>query len=234
MNSAIILAGGLSERLSSLSVPKQFYEVEGMPVLIYSLRSFESCEDIANIVVVSSSNWWKRISLWGLKYNISKLKIFAVAGKTRQHSIYNGLLSLENVKSSDKIRIVIHDASRPLVNANDISESIYKVDGYEGATPYIKANETLYISSSGIAIDGLLDRDKLYIGQTPECYNFKKYLKAHHLVGMENLSKFHGSSEIAFKSNLPIHLFPGRQNNIKITTLDDLKYFEYLMRENEY
>jgi D-ribitol-5-phosphate cytidylyltransferase len=87
MKVGIILAGGSSERLNELGVPKQFVEVSGVPLIMYSLRMFERCASIDAIAIVAPEQWQEQICKWLEKNGIHRFKTFALPGETRQHSI---------------------------------------------------------------------------------------------------------------------------------------------------
>jgi 2-C-methyl-D-erythritol 4-phosphate cytidylyltransferase len=215
MNVGIILAGGASTRLSSLGKPKQFVEIGGKPLISYCLSAFENCEAVDKIVIAAPEN--RR----GLISTGAKFLAFAAQGESRQESILNALKSVEN---ADKA--IIHDAARPLVTSQMLTECLLAMNGYDGATPFLQVTDTVYQSTDGITISGLLNRDSLFAGQTPECYDFALYKKAHENV---DLSLVRGSSELAFNAGMRIHLYPGNKRNFKITTKPDLDYFSYLL-----
>jgi 2-C-methyl-D-erythritol 4-phosphate cytidylyltransferase len=232
MNAALLLSGGLGERLGSLGLPKQFYEVDGKPIIMYSLLCLEKCAGISFIVIVAPEEWQERIVDWLRHYGISKFRMFTLPGRTRQHSVYNGLLALRNVLS-DRDYIVVHDAARPMVSVQDVSDCVDTAAGGDGATPSIKVSDTIYKSTDGVWITELLNREELLAGQTPECYDFGKYLAAHDQLTDDEIAKIRGSSEIAFKSGMRIRLYNGNPGNMKISTLADLRYFEYLVDNQE-
>jgi 2-C-methyl-D-erythritol 4-phosphate cytidylyltransferase len=225
LTAGIILAGGISERLGELGNPKQFVEIYGTPLIMYCLRTFESCADINAIVIVAAQERQEQLHGWLNEHNITKFKIFALPGKTRQHSIYNGLLASQHFNPD---RVVIHDSARPLVSAQNIRDCIESSYNCGGATPTLPLNETVYKSTDGITIGALLNRDELFSGQTPECYNFADYLQAHKALSDTELGNIRGSSEIAFKAGMKIRLYKGNPRNFKITTAADLEYFKYL------
>jgi 2-C-methyl-D-erythritol 4-phosphate cytidylyltransferase len=228
MNAALLLSGGLSERMGSLGTPKQFYEVDGKPILMYSLMCLENCADISFIAIAAPEEWHERITGWVKRYGISKFRIFTLPGRTRQHSVYNGLLALRNILG-DRDYVVVHDAARPMASVQDVSECVNTAAGGDGAMPSIKVSDTVYKSTDGLGITDLLKRDELFAGQAPECYVFGKYLAAYDQLTDDEIARFRGSSEIAFKSGMNIRLYSGNPDNIKISTLADLRYFEYLV-----
>jgi len=228
MRVGIILAGGSSERLNELGVPKQFIKVGGVPLIMYCLRMFENCASIDALAIVSPEQWQEQILKWLEKYGINKFKIFALSGKTRQYSIYNGLLAVQSLQPE---LVIIHDAARPLVSEQDIHNCIDESNGYDGATPAMPLTETVYLSEDGATISALLNRDKLLAGQTPECYNYAKYLKAHETFSDTGFVDIRGSSEMAVKAGMKIHLYKGNPQNFKVTTIVDFKCVKYFIEE---
>jgi len=225
MNAALILAGGTGERLNEIGIPKQYYSAD-KPVIVYSLLVFQKCEAVSVISITASSEWQPKIEEWVNEYGISKFKTFALPGRTRQHSVYNGLIALSNLLNGSDL-VIIHDAARPFVTEQDINKLIESSSGFDGATPFIKINDTVYQSKDKKQITALLNRDELFAGQTPECYNFGKYLLAHNRLSDEEIGDIRGSSEIAFKAGMNVCLCEGNINNFKISTMQDLEYFKY-------
>jgi len=82
-----------------------------------------------------------------------------------------------------------------------------------------------------MTITALLNRDELLAGQTPECYNYVKYLKAHKATSDAELADIRGSSQMAAKAGMKIHLYKGNPQNFKITTIVDFEYAKYYIKE---
>jgi len=228
MNTGIILAGGSSGRLNELGTPKQFAEIGGIPLIVYSLRMFERCTSIDAIAIAAPEQWQEQIRKWLEKYGIGKFKMFAQSGRTRQHSIRNGLLAVQPLQPDS---VIIHDAARPLVTEQDIRNCIDETEGYDGATPAVPLTETVYKSEDGATITALLNRDELLAGQTPECYCYTKYLKAHETISDTELAGIRGSSQIAAKAGMKIHIYKGNPQNLKVTNIADFEYAKYFIRE---
>ena len=212
MNAGLILAGGTAERLKGYDKPKQFIEVGGKLLISYCLEVFKNSPDIDLICVVVADEW--RVILGDY--------IYAKPGKSRQHSIYSGLIELEQHKPD---KVVIHDAARPRVTEGDIKGVIEASIGHDGATPVLPVSDTMYDSIDGRTISRTLDREGIFAGQTPECYDFLKYLEIHKNTSDDGLSKVKGSSEIAVSNNLKIAICKGSPENLKVTTKTDLEFF---------
>ena len=131
MNTAIILAGGVGSRMG-VDRPKQFLMVQDKPIISYCFDIFQKHNEIDAIVVVVSEQWQSFVEEYAAKYHVDKICGYAPAGKTRQHSIYNGLKCIaENAGDTDIV--IVHDAARPLVSDEIISECIKGGNEYDGA-----------------------------------------------------------------------------------------------------
>lgn len=225
MNIAIILAGGVGSRMKMIQRPKQYIEVKGRPIINYCLRTFEYHNEIDEIYIVADENWQDYIKEWIKKDKITKFCGFAPAGKSRQHSIYNGLIACEGSAGEDSI-VIIHDAARPFVTEEIIKECIAGAKELDGAMPVITVKDTVYCSRDGKSIASLLERSELFAGQAPESFRYGKYRSIHDAATDEELLNTRGSSEIAYKNGMKIRLFPGAEKNFKITTMEDLTNFE--------
>jgi 2-C-methyl-D-erythritol 4-phosphate cytidylyltransferase len=227
VNAGLILAGGKSERIPGLSVPKQYCSPNGRPLIAYSLRAFQSCDAIFGIVVVADEAWRPFVSDLIGREEITKFLGFADPGATRQASVYSGLLAPEHRMREDDI-VVVHDAARPMVTEKLIRECIEEASRRDGATPALRVSDTIYKSADGRSVCALLNREELFAGQTPEAYRFGKYLAAHRALSEAELSRIRGGSEIAFGFGMDIGLIQGDENNFKITTAADLERFRLL------
>jgi 2-C-methyl-D-erythritol 4-phosphate cytidylyltransferase len=230
MNYAVLLAGGKGERIKSAGVPKQFINVGGKPLFSYALDAIGQCADFDVICVVTFPDRHYDIHEFAAQY--LKPIIFAEPGISRQHSVLNGLEAIENsfpTRSGDKV--VVHDAARPFASKADVEACIAACNGFDGATPAITPADTIYLSDDGKTIGQLLDRDKLFAGQTPECYNFQKYLAAFRRLSDDELLKIRGGSELAYRAGMNICLYPGNPDNLKITTDRDLQFFKFIKNE---
>jgi 2-C-methyl-D-erythritol 4-phosphate cytidylyltransferase len=229
--SAIYLAGGKGERIKSTGIPKQFYRLCDKPLIAFALEEMGKCAAIDTICIVSFEEKYEEIKYIAKKLGVKQKLIFADAGKTRQHSVLNGLNALEKSFSDEISLVVVHDAARPLVSAADFEDCINASNGFDGATPSFTPSDTIYLSEDNKTITALLERDKLFAGQTPECYNFAKYLAAMRRLSDSEIETIRGGSEVAFLSGMNIHLFPGNPFNIKITTERDLEFLKFLIEK---
>ena len=227
MNTAIILSGGVGSRLAS-QCPKQYLMVCEQPIISYCLDIFENHTEIDNIVIVAADEWQPFLREWIEKKSISKFRTFAPAGRTRQHSIYNGLKASKECTPDDGV-VIIHDAARPLVSDEIISDCLHAAAQYGGAMPVITVKDTVYFSNNGQQIDELLDRNCLFAGQAPEAFRFGEYLSIHDSVSDDEIANTSGTSQIAYNHGVTVRMVKGSERNFKITTIEDLKNFELIL-----
>lgn len=231
MNYAILLSGGIGTRMQISKYPKQYLQVNEKPILVYTLEKFQNCKAVDSIVIVASEEWQDQIKKWIDDYNISKFCGFAEPGEQRQESIKNGLNACLKFECSNNDIVIIHDAARPLVSDNLICKCIQFAIEYGGCMPVLPVTDTIYQSIDGSSIDGLLNRNTLYAGQSPEAFKLVDYAKLNNSISVDELNMYKGTSEIAFKYGMNIHLIEGEESNFKLTTPKDLEKFQKICGE---
>lgn len=230
MNYALILAGGTGTRLKT-TIPKQYIKVNKKPIICYCIDKFEKHPLVDSIIVVTAQEWQNYIENNILESGFKKVLGFASAGMNRQHSILNGMIKIQENGGKDEDNIIIHDAARPNVSDDLITECLLGLSNADGVMPVLPVKDTIYYSSDSKTISSLLDRDKLFAGQAPESFNFGKYFKINKSLSVEELGKIRGSSEVAYQNGLSIKLITGKEQNYKITTQADLDKFKREMGE---
>lgn len=224
MTYAIILAGGTGTRLGG-DIPKQYIEINGKPIISYCLEKFEHHQGVDSIIVVANQEWKDYVENIVSMFKISKFIGISEAGKSRQHSILSGLKFIKNNGGMYDDFVIIHDAARPNITENLITNCIDKLSFADGAMPVLHVKDTIYISEDGEKVNSLLNRDMLYAGQAPESYHFGKYYNANLELSESELLKIRGSTEVAYKAQMIIDIFEGDEDNYKITTKTDLNKF---------
>ena len=225
MNVAIILAAGNGTRLSN-NIKKQFIKIHDKQLFLFSFDSFCS-SNIDKILIVSSKediNYVRSL----VSSNEKFLDVIA-GGETRQQSVKNALDYLKNVLADDDV-ILIHDAARPLIKIRLINEVINKTIEYNCCSLILPIKDTI-ISLSNNNYESTLERDKLASVQTPQGFKFKIIYEAH-------LRAIHSSAtddaQLVKNLGFNIHLIKGDEQNFKITTNEDLNYFEYILGCDDY
>lgn len=232
-NVALILAGGVGSRMKMGSFPKQYLLANDRPIIDYCLRTFQKHPGIDGIVIVADRQWHDYINEWISKSGISKFTGYAAPGETRQMSIFNGLLVIEE-KLPDTSGVIIHDAARPLLPDTLVTACLDGLEKADGVMPVLPVKDTCYQSLDGETISGFLPRSQLFAGQAPEAFRFDAYLSLHRTLPEEYLMQISGSSELAYKYGMKVSMIPGEERNFKITTQEDLKLLEkYLQCEDK-
>jgi len=239
MNIALILSGGTGLRVGS-SIPKQYIEVGGKPVIIYCLKTFHAHEAVDAIWVVAEKEWQGKILSWLKMYGLEgSIKGFSLPGENRQLSILNGLEDIAEFANEDDC-VMIHDAARPCLSEQMIANCFAGIVGHDGVLPVLPMKDTVYLSEDGKMVSSLLDRKQIFAGQAPEVFVLGKYLEANRrLLNLEEdagsgtkraaILAVNGSTEPAIMSGMDIAMIPGDEKNFKITTKEDLERFRRLM-----
>ena len=214
--SAIIPAAGLGVRLGE---EKQFKLLAGYPLFIHSIRTFINFPKIDEIVVVVPKNKKKIIYDWLTPISHKKNIVVTHGGFKRQDSVKNGVLSSD----SNSSLICIHDAARPFITSKIIEECITSAKNSDGAVVAIPSTSTVKYSKNNI-IEKTINRDNVWLAQTPQVFWRDKLLKAY-----DNLDKtdiLTDESVLMEKMGYKISLVLGDKANFKITTLEDWKRAE--------
>lgn len=228
MNIALILSGGTGSRLGT-EIPKQYIEICGKPIIVYSLCSLTLHEDIDAIQIVAAPSWQEQIKNWLAKFGFcKKIRGFSLPGQNRQISIFHGLSDIKKY-AADEDQILIHDAARPLLSMGQITDCLTKMDGHDGVIPVLTMKDTVYISKDGQTITSLLNRDEIYAGQAPEVFQLGKYYEANLRLMPDQILIINGSSEPAVMAGLNVAVIQGDERNFKITTKADLEQFRRIM-----
>ena len=239
MNIALILSGGTGLRVGS-SIPKQYIEVGGKPVITYCLKTLHAHEEVDAIWVVAEKEWQGKILSWLKMYGLEgSIKGFSLPGENRQLSILNGLEDIAEFAGEDDC-VMIHDAARPCLSAQMITDCFEGIAGHDGVLPVLPMKDTVYLSEDGKKVSSLLDRKQIFAGQAPEVFVLGKYLEANrrllnleedagNVVNRAAIMAVNGSTEPAIMAGMDIAMIPGDEKNFKITTKEDLEHFSRLI-----
>ena len=226
MNYAIILAGGKGVRMGDSKVPKQFIEMFGTPMLVYSMKTAQVNNNIDVICVVAPLSAHSEIKQWGAQYGITKLQILAEAGKERQQSVYNGLLSLP-AKRNDIVTIMT--AVCPFVSQVTIDKHFEELSKYDACITVVKATDAVSFSNDGKRVNRTLQKKKLFIQQGPQTYRFGILKSAHEFyLQDEQRVEVTEDSELVLNLGTEVSMVLGDRFCIKITYPEDLAIAESL------
>lgn len=230
MNVALILSGGTGTRLGT-DIPKQYIEVGGKAVISYCLDKLLQHKMIDAVQIVAEEAWHNKIFYYVQRVNQSeKFRGFSEPGANRQLSIFHALEDIRQY-ASDRDYVFIHDAARPLLTEEMITECLSQVESHDGVLPVLPMKDTVYLSVDGKRVSSLLDRAQIYAGQAPEVFQLKKYYEANKKLLPEEILKINGSTEPAIRAGMDIAMIPGDERNFKITTKEDLDRFRQIVEK---
>ena len=227
-NIALITASGNGTRMGNTEKPKQFLLVKEKPVLVYTVSQFQNHPLIDEIVIVTNKEYIGEVELYCEKYQLNKVKYIVPGGESRQESVFNGLKALKEKYDEEDVVVLIHDAARPLVASSIISSNIEACNKYEAVETVIKATDTIINSSKGEILERVLNRDELYQVQTPQTFLLSLIFEAHKAAIGVNASD---DAQLVTRLGKTVHLVEGNKKNFKITTIEDLKFFETLLEQ---
>lgn len=233
MNIAVIFAGGTGQRMNSASKPKQFLELHGKPILIYTLEQFQNHPMIDGIVLVCLENWIDYTKELLSKFHITKVKDVIPGGANGQDSIFNGLKCSKTHYPADSI-VLIHDGVRPLINEDIITNAIKTVKMYGNAITVSPAIETIVLKKEDGEVGQILDRSSCEIAKAPQCFILGEIYNAHLQSRNEGKSNFIDSASLMQYYGHKLTTVVGPSENIKITTPSDFYVFRAIIdaREN--
>lgn len=226
MNTALILAGGTGSRFGG-DIPKQYLEVKGKPIIAYCLCTFEAHSRIDAIQVVAEEEWRPLIREWAG----GKLRGFSRPGRNRQLSVLNGLADILGY-AAETDTVLIHDAARPLVSRELITECLDGCLEHEGIMPALPVKDTVYYGADG-RIESLLERSKVIAGQAPEAFRLGLYYEANRRLLPDKILAVNGSAEPAVMAGMDVRYISGDERNLKITTMADLERFRQILETAE-
>lgn len=221
MNIAIILCSGNGERIKNNSEKKCFIEVCNKPLFSFSLNTFLEIETVDYIYLIIPTNYEKRIK----NYNNEKIRI-VYGANSRKESVLNGLRAIKQHFKDDNPFVLIHDGARPLIDKNIILNHLEVKNLYDGSLTAIESYDSLIKLNKDI-YKGNVDRNKIYIEQTPTCSHLNNFLYAFELGSNLDVND---EATLLKNSGFNIKRINGSRKNFKITDDDDLDIFTSIIK----
>lgn len=226
MNSVIIVSAGKGSRMK-VDINKQFLKLGDKEVVAHTIDKFYNNKNIGEIIVVireEEKEFFEKNII--NKYGYKNIKI-AFGGKERQDSVYNGLKELE--KNCEIV--LIHDGARPFVTNEIIEKSIKSAKEHKGAVVGVPVKDTIKIVNENKDVCDTPNRNTLWSIQTPQVFDYSLIMKAYE---KSKKDKYYGTDDSMLMEYLGynVKVVEGSYNNIKITTPEDLKIAEEILKEN--
>ena len=224
MNVAIIAAAGLGMRMAGKR-PKQFLELAGTPIIFHTLKAFEQCDVIQEIIVVVAAEEASGFRSLADKHDLRKTKAVVPGGATRAESVRNGLQAVD--EASAEI-IAVHDGVRPFVTPDEIARTVAAAKR-EGAAILVSAPVDTVKEVRDGAVVRTLKRAELRNALTPQCFTYKLLRRAYEAADVSD-PDLTDESSIVERLGVRIFTVEGSSRNIKITRPEDLAVGEAILK----
>ncbi|MGB9867453.1 MAG: 2-C-methyl-D-erythritol 4-phosphate cytidylyltransferase [Bacillota bacterium] len=219
--SAVILAAGTGSRMG---LRKQFLYAGGRPLISYSLCTFDSCEEVDEVVLVCRLEDLPMMKFIVNNLGLSKLKKVVTGGETRQESARRGLEALD----AESGLVLIHDAARPLVSKELIRRLIAEAEHNEAVVPGLAVKDTVkFVGQDGYVLT-TPRRESVFVIQTPQLFTVS-LIKRAHLAALEAGWSCSDDASLVEKLGVRVKVIEGEESNFKVTTPKDVSYLEFVM-----
>ena len=212
---ALIVAGGKGERMNA-DIPKQFLLLNGSPILMYTLKQFSHFEEIVLALPSTQFEYWQELCN---TYNFRQQHTLVAGGITRFHSVKNGLDRI-----ADNTIVAIHDGVRPLISTSLIDNLVAETKSGIGVIPIVPVKDSIRKVEGENSVH--VDRSNLYKVQTPQCFLSADIQKAY---TQDFTGTFTDDASVFEANGGKINTLIGEENNLKITTEEDLKIASILI-----
>lgn len=229
---ALIFAGGDGKRMKGNVVPKQFVELQGKPIVAYTLERFQEHAQIDGIVLVALNGWIDYCASMAKAWKLDKIAAIVPGGASSQESIRLGLEAASELYPSDSI-VLIHDGVRPLIDAQTISRCIQGVRQYDTAITVSPQMETAMIEGPEGGRYRIIERSRCRVARAPQCFYLEDILDAHRRALEEHKLQFIDCASMMEYYGHALYPVLGPIDNIKITTELDLRVFHAILEERE-
>ena len=218
---AVIVAAGSASRMGGID--KVMAQLKGEPMIVRTVRAFQQCDAVKEIVIVTREDLIRPIS--SLCTQMDKVKAVVAGGKSRQESVWLGL----NALSKDVKLAAIHDGARPLITNAVIDRTVRAAHTYGAAAPAVPVKDTIKVVKSGLVM-ATPDRANLRAVQTPQVFDFDLLRGALKKAEEENASLTDDCSAVE-RMGMSVKIVEGDERNLKVTTPLDLRIAEMLLEE---
>ena len=234
MTYLVLIAGGVGNRLGA-SVPKQFVEVFGKPIIAYTMEHFQNHPEIDAIELVCVDGYQEHLKGIVDKYGITKVIKIAKGGSEYERSIMNGVAGLEGIAKEDDV-VMIHWSASPFINEEMISDNI-RVCKEKGNAITASYSYLLYGSNDGDCAKKAINRESFKTLSAPQSFLYKNIVNLYKQVEEKRLFETieeHHTTVFMAELGIPLYFSKGSHTNIKITTKEDLDLFRGYLLNKKY
>ena len=223
MNYVLLMMGGVGSRFGA-DRPKQFTEVEGIPLFVYISKKLAKQTCVDGIVIVVNSVWKEYTQECCTKYGLKKIIGVVVGGETRSESVYNGLKSLERRALPNDV-VLMHDATHPYVDEEGTKKVAEMTSKYGSATLASLNYDTTYLMDDNNNIVKVIPRRNVIAGASPEGFLYKQIFDIYNKTPIDIMESMTSVGAIALANNIPMKVVPTATLNLKITYPGDMDLF---------
>jgi 2-C-methyl-D-erythritol 4-phosphate cytidylyltransferase len=222
----IVTAAGSGSRFggSKKSLPKQFQNLNGKPVILYSLLAFQRSTHVNEIIISADKKYFELIHVLAGKHRITKIKILVEGGKSRFESVKN---AFGQISSKPNDIVLIHDAARPNISSKLVNSLVKEAAKHGEVIPACLVSETIKLAKGNI-VSRTVDRSNLWLVQTPQAFRYRTLEKSYKKAGRRK--NFTDESSMVESCGFKVRVLESSIENIKITTKVDITLLKKLMK----
>lgn len=228
MNIALIIAGGIGARMNQ-DIPKQFISVYDKPVIVYTMEAFQKHPNIDKIEVVCLEGWHDILNAYAKQFGITKLENVVNGGENGQDSIRNGLYDIATRHINEDDIVLIHDAIRPMLSSDVISDNIRVCMEHGNAITVIPCTAAMLKSYDSMSSGEQVPRNNLKITQTPQTFFLRDIIAAHKEALEKGITNSVASCTMYIELGKRLYISMGSEKNLKLTTIEDIEIFKALL-----
>lgn len=226
MNIALLLAAG-TDPTFKMDIPKQFVNVYNRPVIVYTMETFQNHPEIDAVIVACLKGWENMVEAYAKQFGISKLRWVIPGGKTGQET---SKLAVDRLmeKCSEEDIIVIHDAIRPMVSNEIISDSIYTCKKKGMGVAAVASMDNVMMTDDGMTGRLSISRYAFRRIQTPQTYFLGDLKNAHEEALEKGINGENDTNNMISRLGRNVYFSKGSDKNLKINTVEDVAMFKAL------
>ena len=228
MNIVVLTAAGSGTRMHQ-DIPKQFIHVDNKPIIVYTMEAFENHPSIDAIEVVCLDGWHDVLWAYAKQFGIAKLENIVSGGKNGQDSIRNGLYDIASRHNGSDDIVLVHDAIRPMVSNDIISDNIRVCRQYGNAITVVPCTAAMLKTFDSLSTEEQVPRDNLKITQTPQAFFLQDIIAAHKEALKKGITNSVASCTMYIELGRKLYMSAGSEKNLKLTTAEDIEIFKALL-----
>ena len=230
MNIAVLFAGGV-DRAFKMDIPKQFVNVYNKPIIVYTMQKFQNHPEVDAIMIACLKGWENMVQAYAKQFHIDKLRWVITGGVSGQET---SKLAAEELMQScrDDDIVIIHDAIRPLVSDEIISDSIHTCEKKGMGISAVTSMDNVMLTDDGICGLRSISRYAFRRIQTPQSYHLGDLQEFHREAIEKGILNENDTNNMVSKLGQKVYLSKGSDLNIKINTVEDVEMFKSLYNMN--